>query len=136
MALETNQDTPQLRVMQSPLGRARGLGSGQSGASTWRLERVTSVALVPLSLWFVYVVLHLARADYATTRAYIGEKFHAVLFLALIISLFPHLALGLRAVIEDYERNDLKKFIYLFLINAGCVLLALAAAISVLKLAI
>ena len=136
MALETNQDTPQLRVMQSPLGRARGLGSGQSGASTGKFERITSVALVPLSLWFVYVVLHLSRADYATTRAFIGEKVHAVLFLALIVSLFPHLALGLRSVIEDYVRNDLKKFIYLFLVNAGCVLLALAAAISVIKLAI
>jgi len=52
------------------------------------------------------------------------------------VSLFPHLALGLRSVIEDYVRNDLKKFIYLFLVNAGCVLLALAAAISVIKLAI
>ena len=136
MALETNQDTPQLRVMQSPLGRARGRGAGQSGASTRKFERITSVALVPLSLWFVYVVLHLSRADYATTRAFIGEKVHAVLFLALIVSLFPHLALGLRSVIEDYVRNDLKKFIYLFLVNAGCVLLALAAAIAVIKLAI
>jgi len=131
-----NQDNPELHVMRSPLGRARGLGSGQSGVATWRTERITSVALLPLSLWFVYVVLHLGHADYATTRAFIGEKIHAVLFLALIISLFPHLALGLRAVIEDYARNDIAKFFYLFAVNAGCVLLALAAAISVLKLAI
>lgn len=125
---------PRVRVMQSPLGRVRGLGSAQTGSGTWRLERVTAVALLPLSLWFVYVVLRLAHADYATTRAFIGEKIHAALFLALIGSLFPHLALGLRAIIEDYVRGDLTKFFCLFAVNAGCVLLALVAAISVLKL--
>jgi succinate dehydrogenase / fumarate reductase, membrane anchor subunit len=128
--------SPSVRVMQSPLGRAQGLGAAGDGASTWKWERVTSVALVPLSLWFVYVVLHLAHADYATTRAFIGGKLHAVLFLALIGSLFPHLALGLRAIIEDYVRGELCKFFTLFAVNAGCVLLALLAAISVLKLAI
>ena len=127
---------PKVTVMRSPLGRAKGMGSGQSGAGDWKIERVTSVALVPLSLWFVYVVLHLAHADYATTRAYIGEKVHAVLFLALIAILFPHLAVGLRSPIEDYVRGEVSKFFYLFAVNAVCLLLALAAAISVLKLAI
>ena len=136
MAVQDKRGTPVVRVMQSPLGRARGLGSGQSGSGTWRMERLTSVALLPLSLWFVYVVLHLHHADYATTRAFIGERIHAVLFLALIGSLFPHLALGLRAIVEDYVRGELCKFFSLFAINAGCVLLALLAAISVLKLAI
>jgi len=136
MTVQNENGAPQVTVMRSPLGRARGIGSGQSGASEWKLERVTSVALLPLCLWFVYVVLHLAHADYATTRAFIGERIHAVLFLALIATLFPHLAVGLRSPIEDYVRGELSKFFYIFAVNAVCLLLALAAAISVLKLAI
>jgi succinate dehydrogenase / fumarate reductase membrane anchor subunit len=136
MAVNKQQKVPGVTVMRSPLGRARGLGSGKSGAGTWRAERVTSVALVPLSLWFVYSVLFLRHADHAVVAAYIGTPVHAVLFLALIAAMFPHLALGLRAVVEDYVRGELAKFFYLFAINAGCVLLALLAAISVLKLAI
>lgn len=123
-------------VMRSPLGRARGLGAAHHGSGTWRLERLTSLALVPLCLWFVYVVLHLAHADFAAVRVFIGEIWNAVLFLALIVALFTHLGLGLRAVIEDYVRPALTKNGLVLVVNAGCILLATAAAIAVIDLAI
>lgn len=132
----SNPHSPSKSVMRSPLGRARGLGSAAHGASTWKLERVTSIVLVPLCLWFVYVALHLAHADQDTVRAYIGQPVNAVLFLALIAALFPHVALGMRSIVEDYLRAERTKFLLLLVINAGCVLLALLGAISVLKLAI
>ncbi len=132
----STQNNPSKSVMRSPLGRARGLGSAAHGAGTWKLERVTSVILLPLSLWFVYVVLHLAHADQDTVRAFIGQPWNAVLFLLLLATMFPHIALGLRSIVEDYIRGDVAKFLLLTLINAGCVILALLGAISVLKLAI
>jgi len=36
--------------MQSPLGRARGLGSAKEGIGYWWAQRITAIALVPLSL--------------------------------------------------------------------------------------
>ena len=136
MATHDHSGSPSVRVMQSPLGRARGAGSAHSGSAVWAFERITSVVLVPLSLWFVYVALRLSHADYATTRAFIASPAHAVLLLALIGAMFWHLAMGLSVVVEDYVRGHLCKFFYLLAIRAGSVLLALLAALSVLKIAI
>ena len=45
--------------MRSFLGRARGMGAAKSGVHHWEIERITAIALVPLTLWFIYAVLHL-----------------------------------------------------------------------------
>ena len=39
-------------MLRSPLGRVRGLGSAKGGTHHWWMQRVTSVALLPLTLWF------------------------------------------------------------------------------------
>ncbi len=121
--------------MRSQLGRAQGLGSAKSGLHHWWAQRVTAVALLPLSLYFVVSVLILAGADSAQMAAYIGEPWNTTLFLALIAALFYHLSLGLQVVIEDYVHKDSTWLISLLLVKGGIVLLALACAVSVLKLA-
>ena len=52
--------------LRSPLGRARGLGSAKEGLHHWWAQRITAVAMVPLTLWFVYSVASLAsgRMDF------------------------------------------------------------------------
>ena len=54
---------PHVDIMRSPLGRARGLGSAQAGVAHWWAQRLTAIALVPLTLWFIFSVLHLAGAS-------------------------------------------------------------------------
>ena len=49
-------------ILRSPLGRARGLGAAKAGTHHWWASRVTSVALVPLSIWFLFCVLGLLGA--------------------------------------------------------------------------
>ena len=39
--------------LRSPLGRVRGLGSAKEGTSHWWQQRLTAIALVPLSVWFI-----------------------------------------------------------------------------------
>ena len=51
------QKSLRVNVMRSQLGRARGLGAAHSGVHHWWLERVTSIALIPLTIWFVVAVL-------------------------------------------------------------------------------
>ena len=55
-----NQNSVDVAVMRSMLSRARGLGSAKSGTAHWWAQRVTAVALVPLGLWFVFLVIGLA----------------------------------------------------------------------------
>ena len=42
--------------LRSSLGLVRGLGSARSGTHHWWMQRLTAVALIPLSLWFVSAV--------------------------------------------------------------------------------
>ncbi|MBB5371944.1 succinate dehydrogenase, hydrophobic membrane anchor protein [Acidocella aromatica] len=131
-----SKDTsPSVHIMRSPLGRARGLGAAKSGAAHWWAERVTSVALLPLSLYFVVSVLILKGADHAAMAAYLGEPWNAVLFLLLIGTMFSHISMGLQVVIEDYVREEGKRLALLLVVKGGVWFLALAAAVSVLKLA-
>jgi succinate dehydrogenase / fumarate reductase membrane anchor subunit len=39
--------------LRSPLSQARGLGSAKDGVHHWWMQRLTAMALIPLSLWFV-----------------------------------------------------------------------------------
>ena len=44
---------------QTPLHKVEGMGPAHSGTGHFWHERVTSVALIPLSLWFLYAMLNL-----------------------------------------------------------------------------
>src|SRR6267378_1423986 len=59
--------------LRSPLGRAIGLGSAKEGVEHWWLQRVTAVALVPLTLWFVVAVVRLSSADIDAVRDWVGR---------------------------------------------------------------
>ena len=122
--------------MRSQLGRARGLGAAKSGLAHWWAQRVTAIALLPLSLYFVLTVLAEEGATRAELAAYLGRPWNAVLFLALIAALFYHLSLGLQVVIEDYVADEAKRVGGILLVNAVIVLAALACAVSILKLAL
>ena len=131
-----NKDSaPSIHIRRSPLGRAQGLGAAKSGLHHWWAQRVTAVALLPLSLYFVASVLILAGADRAQMAAYLAEPWNTVLFLALIAALFYHLALGLQVVVEDYVANEGKRLASILVLNGVIIFCALACAVSVLKLA-
>lgn len=125
-----------IQVMRSPLGRARGVGSGHSGVHHWQVERLTAIALVPLTVWFVISVLRLVGATQPMVAAWVGNPINAALLLALIAITFHHMQLGIQVVLEDYTPNP-KKLMACVLVNkAAALLLGLIAAISVLKLAL
>jgi succinate dehydrogenase / fumarate reductase membrane anchor subunit len=131
-----DQGIPAIHIMRSQLGRARGLGAAKSGLAHWWAQRVTAIALLPLSLYFVLTVLAEEGATRAELAAYLGRPWNAVLFLALIAALFYHLSLGLQVVIEDYVADEAKRVGGILLVNAVIVLAALACAVSILKLAL
>ncbi len=129
-------NTPSINIMRSQLGRAKGLGAAHAGLHHWWAQRLTAIALLPLSLYFVLSVLMLAGASRAQMAAFMAEPWNAVLYLCLIAALFYHLALGLQVVVEDYVHCEAKRMASILLVKGACVVCALACAVSVLKLAL
>jgi succinate dehydrogenase / fumarate reductase membrane anchor subunit len=131
-------DAKSLKIdtMRSYLGRARGLGSANAGFHLWWMQRLTSIALLPLTLWFVWSLAHLAGAPLAVVRAWAGGAVHATLLLALIAVTFQHMHLGVQVVAEDYIHTEWIQRTVVLGVKAASALLALAATIAVLKLAI
>ena len=123
-----------MEKMQTPLGRAYGLGSAKEGAHGWWQLRVTSVALIPLTVWWVISILVHAGAGYNEFVLWVHRPIVAILLLVTIVATFIHMALGLQEVVEDYV-HEWTKIVALFLVRFGSVLLAVAAVFSVLRIA-
>jgi len=126
--------TPQVDMMRSPLGRARGLGSARAGAAHWWAQRITAIALVPLTLWFLCVVIRMLGATRDDIVSWMAGPLPIVLMIALVIATFHHLQLGLQVVIEDYVHSDLLRAGSILLMKGLSLLLALACIVSVLRL--
>jgi succinate dehydrogenase / fumarate reductase, membrane anchor subunit len=121
--------------MRSPLSRARGFGSARDGVEHWWMQRVTAVALVPLTLWFMASLIALAGSDYSTFIVWLRAPFVAIVMVLLLLALFYHTALGLRVVIEDYIHSDRVKIPALVAIRLGCLALAVAGIFATLRIA-
>ena len=121
--------------LQSPLGRARGLGSAESGTQHWWAQRLTAVALVPLTIWFVISMVAATGSDHATAREFIGSPVSAVLLILLIVATFHHAQLGLQVVIEDYVHTKPVEIALLLAVKGAAIVLALAAIFAVLSIA-
>ena len=119
---------------RTPLGRVRGLGSAKDGTGHWWMQRLTALALVPITVWFVISVIGMAGASYAEFSAWLANPLVAGLFLILIAATFYHAVLGLQVVVEDYLHNEGMKIATLLVIKAAAVLLGLTAGLSVLRL--
>ena len=120
--------------LRSPLGRVRGLGSAKDGTHHWWAQRLTALAQIPLTVWFVISVIVLTGGDYYAMVAWAGSPLVAGLLILLIVATFYHGALGLQVVIEDYVHHEMTKLVLLLFVKATALVLALTAVLSVLSL--
>lgn len=120
---------------RTDLSRARGLGAAGHGAGHWISERVSAIALAPLSLWAVFATLQLARADHASAVHWVSQPVNAVLLaLTLAISCW-HMHAGMRVIVEDYIHKTLSKSALLVLNLFICVLAGSLSIFAILKVA-
>lgn len=122
--------------LRSSLGRVRGLGSAKEGVGHWWAQRVTAIALVPLSIWFVFAALALMGADYPTFAAWIGEFGNALLLALLVITLFYHAQLGMQVVIEDYVSGHAALITILLIVRFALFALAASCLLAIVLVAL
>lgn len=121
---------------RASLARARGLGSAKAGTHHFWMQRVTSVALVPLSLWFVACVVVMTGAEHAAVSAWVRSPLTTVLLLCLLFAVFYHAQLGLQVVVEDYVHTEWLKLASLVVLNAAMILLGGISMLAVLRIAL
>ena len=120
--------------LRTPLGRVRFLGSARTGTTEAWLMRVTSLALVPLTLGFVWLVLDLLHLDYNGVRATLGRPLPSILLLAFILAGIVHMELGMRSIIVDYIHGPARGW-SLLANTCFCTLLSLACVYAALRIA-
>ncbi len=118
---------------RTPLARARGLGSAHSGTEHFIQQRLTGVALVPLTIWFVFALAYLANSDYAQAVAWFQNPLHAVLFISFLLANVWHANLGLQVIIEDYIHSEGWKIIALMLLKGSMALSAIAGVYFIMR---
>ncbi len=129
------RETMKIEIMKTPLSRARGVGAAHSGLHHWTVERITAIALIPLTLWFIYAVLHLIGADYPAVHRWVAHPVNTVLLLALVAMTFHHMQLGLQVIIGDYITTTTVQSMAVLANKAVALILTLLCVVSVLRLA-
>ncbi len=122
--------------LRSPLGKVRGLGSAKNGTHNWWMQKVTAVALIPLTIWFVSSVVQMTQAGYEVVINWMNSPVVAILLLLFVVTSMYHLKLGLQVIIEDYIHSEGSKVMLQMLVTFGCVVVGTAAVFSILKIAL
>lgn len=121
--------------LRSPLGRALGMGSAKDGTGHWWAQRVSAVALVPLTLWFLYSLLVLPALDYGTVKAWLALPISSFLAALSVAVLTHHSYLGTTVVVEDYVHATGLKVATLLLLRFLYVLFGGAGIFAILRVA-
>ncbi len=119
---------------KTPLARAQGLGSAKSGSGHWWLQRVTAVALIPLSFWQLKLMSIIFGAPYADTVAWLSSPINTACIIAWLMSVFYHAALGVQVVIEDYVSTEWLKIVWVWFCKLGFVFVGLLSLVAVFRI--
>ena len=122
--------------LRTPLSNIEGLGSARTGTLHFWHQRMTAVALIPLSIWFVASALAYVGADQGAVAAYFAEPINAVPMFLFIVASTYHMSLGLQIIIEDYFHNEGQKIALLLLNRFAAWAIGAASAFALVRMAL
>ncbi len=120
---------------QTARARVTGLGSAGEGTHHWWTQRITAVALVPLTILFAIPFAGALGGEHAEVLALYRNPFHAIIAVLFLGVGFRHLAQGLQVVIEDYVHARCWRTALLIGNSMFCLAFGLAGIFAVLKIA-
>ncbi len=122
------------KSIRTPLARVRHLGAAHNGTGHFWHQRLTSVALVPLTIAVIIIVVGLLGRNHAAVVQILGSSPVAIVMLLFILTSVYHMWLGMQVIIEDYVHDELPKFATLLANTFFCCAVGLAAVFAILKL--
>ena len=122
--------------LRNPLANAKGLGSAKSGSHHFIVQRLTAIALVPLSIWFLFCIAGRIGTQYAEARGLLAQPLHASLLAAFVIAAFYHAQLGLQVVVEDYIHTKWMELALQIGIKLACIFGAIVSLLAIVRIAL
>ncbi|MCF6320429.1 MAG: succinate dehydrogenase, hydrophobic membrane anchor protein [Rhizobiaceae bacterium] len=120
--------------MRTPLSKVRGLGSAKDGTEHYRLMGLTSLANVPLTLFFIWQVVSLYGQSYEMVVERLSQPLVAVVMALVMVSAIFHMKLGMQTIIEDYIHGENRKLMLLIANTFFSVFVGALSLFAVLKL--
>jgi succinate dehydrogenase / fumarate reductase membrane anchor subunit len=122
--------------MRTPISKVRGQGSAGTGTHHFWVHRVTAVALVPLTIWFLCSLLSHMGGSRDEVVAWIGQPLVAIAFVLLLGTGIYHLKLGIQVVIEDYVHGETMKLFSQLALTLVTAAIGVASIFAVFKIAV
>ncbi len=122
-------------INRTPRARVSGLGASGQGTHHWWLQRISALALLPLTLLFMVPFAGLLGGGHTEALAHYAHPVHALVAVLFIAVAFRHLALGLQVVVEDYVHAKAWRTGLLVGNTMFCFAFGLAGVFAVLKIA-
>ena len=122
------------RHIVTPMRRVRGLGAARSGTRDFWHQRVTAVALIPLTLALIVIAMGLMGRSYAAVAQILGSPIVAAIMLLFVVTTAYHMWIGMQEIILDYVHEGKSKFVSLIANTFFVAIVALACVFAILKL--
>ena len=120
---------------KTPRGLASGLGSAGTGTHHWWQHRVSSVALIPLTVLAIFPFADGLGDDHSEVLEIYSNPFNAIVAVLFLATSFHHLMQGLQVVIEDYVHHKGARTLALMGNTMFCAAFGFAGIFAVLKIA-
>jgi succinate dehydrogenase / fumarate reductase membrane anchor subunit len=121
--------------IQTPLAKAKGLGSSHHGTGHIIAHSLTTLTNIPLVLWVMYSAITMRGASYEEFIAWVSHPVSVILLILFVISVFKHFALELQVVFEDYVSCKCARMIIIVGMKLLFFVLGLTTIFAALKVA-
>jgi succinate dehydrogenase / fumarate reductase membrane anchor subunit len=99
------------------------------------VERLSAVALIPLTLWAIFSLVHIETLTQVNFNAWLQSPLNAVLLLATVVVMYWHAAMGMKVIVDDYISCSKTNCLVSAVLKFGFITLGIASVVSIVKIA-
>lgn len=109
-------------------------GAPKQATRGFIVQRATGVALVVLTVFFIWFVATLSRGSLADALALVRNPLVAIALAVVVVTTVVHMRVGMLDIIEDYVTSESLNHLSILANNLFCAAIALISLAALIKL--